>query len=93
MALAGCYGSPVFDILFGLGLAICVSTAKLYPEPFAVSLDGSSYISIGFLYLTLLSTIFICSYRGWRIEKGFGYFLYGVYAAYTVVQVLFMLSA
>ena len=92
MAIAGCYGSPVFDILFGLGLSICLSTAKIYPEPFLLSLDSSSYISIAFLYITLISTIIIISYRGWRIEKGFGYYLYGVYFAYTIMQILLVVS-
>ena len=88
MAIAGCYASPVFDMLVGLGLSTISATAKIYPEPFYITLDYSSYTSILFLYFTLLSSVFIISRRGWRLEKGFGYFLYGTYAVYTLVQLM-----
>jgi Ca2+/Na+ antiporter len=86
MAIAGCYASPVFDILFGLGLATSSATLKIYPEPFYITLNPSAYISLAFLYFTLMSSVLIISRRGWRLEKGFGYFLYGVYGIYTLVQ-------
>ena len=92
MAIAGCYGSPVFDILFGMGLSIISSTGKIYPEPFYIALDSSSFVSIGFLYFTLFTTLFVIGYRGWRIEKGFGYLLYTIYAVYTLVQVLMVVN-
>jgi Ca2+/Na+ antiporter len=88
MAIAGCYASPVFDMLVGLGLSTVSATAKIYPEPFYITLDKSSYTSIMFLYFTLFSSILIISRRGWRLEKGFGYFLYGTYAVYTLVQMV-----
>ena len=92
MALAGCYGSPVFDILFGLGVSIISSTAQLYPQTLAIQLDPSSWVSIAFLYLTLALTLVIVGHRGWRVEKGFGYLLYAIYAAYTLVQILLLIS-
>ena len=86
MAVAGCYASPVFDVLFGLGLACTHASLKLYPEPFVIQFNTSAYISLAFLYLTLISTLIIVSYRGWKIERGFGYYLIALYLVYQLVQ-------
>jgi Ca2+/Na+ antiporter len=87
MAIAGCYASPIFDMLVGLGLSTTLATTKIYPEPFVLEFDRSSYVSILFLYFTLGASLLLISRRGWRLEKNFGYFLYSVYGVYTFVQI------
>ncbi len=39
MALAGCYGSPIFDILVGLGMSFVYVTSKHYPEQYAIEVS------------------------------------------------------
>mmetsp|Transcript_19575 Transcript_19575/g.32704 ORF Transcript_19575/g.32704 Transcript_19575/m.32704 type:complete len:700 (+) Transcript_19575:50-2149(+) len=86
MALAGCYGGPVFNILMGLGVALVFATLHAYPHPYTVRLDVSSLISIAFLYIAMISTSVIIYLNGFKIERTFGIFLLSLYAVYTVFQ-------
>ncbi len=91
MAIAGCYGGPVFNILMGFGTSLMYAAAQSYPHSFAVRLDASSIVSIVFLYIALLSTAAIVSVRQYQIERWFGYYLLSVYATYTGCQFLLLL--
>lgn len=86
MAIAGCYGGPVFNILVGLGLSICYACVQTYPEPFVIRLDTSSIVSLVFLYVTLCSTALTVSMCNYRLERGMGYFLILLYVIYSLVQ-------
>lgn len=92
MALAGCYGGPVFNLLFGLGLAIAVASLDRYPAAFHIAFNASSYISLAFTMLALVSTMVVVPLRGWKMEQGLGYFLIGLYGAYTCVQMIYLVS-
>ena len=93
MALAGAYGGPVFNLLFGLGLAIGYACLDCYPAPFHILFTPSSYISMAFCMLALVSALVIVPMRGWRVEQGFGWFLLALYAFYMMVQVVYAMEA
>mmetsp|Transcript_2938 Transcript_2938/g.6806 ORF Transcript_2938/g.6806 Transcript_2938/m.6806 type:complete len:650 (-) Transcript_2938:219-2168(-) len=86
MAVAGCYGGPVFNILMGLGVALLYATWQSYPRPFEVQLDVSGFVSILFLYIVLISTAVIVPMNSFKIERNFGIYLLTLYAIYTVCQ-------
>lgn len=86
MAIAGCYGGPVFNILVGLGMGLLFGTAKAYPSSYYFRLDTSSILSLVFLLISLSSTVAIVSYRGFRIDKLFGIYLLTLYVVYTLCQ-------
>ena len=46
MAIAGCYGGPVFNLLLGLGLSFTYVCSTSFPEPFFLQLDASCKISL-----------------------------------------------
>eukprot|EP01034_Spumella_vulgaris_P002203 gene2203-2870_t len=91
MAIAGCYGGPVFNILMGFGVSLVYACSQSYPKPFSVVLDASSIVSIVFLFLALSSTVLLVSIRQYRIERWFGYYLLGVYFTYTVTQFIVLI--
>lgn len=91
MALAGCYGGPVFNILMGFGTSLVYASSKSYPDTFTVRLDASSIVSIVFLFIALTSTMAIVASREYRIERWFGIYLLTLYGLYTVCQFLLLL--
>lgn len=92
MALAGCYGGPVFNILVGLGLSLGYACSQQYPEPFEIKFDVSCFVSLVFLYISLTSTLLIVWMRGFQIERGLGFFLITLYGVYTAVQATLVFS-
>jgi sodium/potassium/calcium exchanger 6 len=88
MALAGCYGGPVFNILMGLSTALAIAALQTYPHPYPVKLDAACMLSILFLYISLISTIVIVTMNNFKIERTFGIYLISLYAVYTVCQSL-----
>lgn len=90
MALAGCYGGPVFNILVGLGLSFTYACWKSYPNQFKISLDSSSVLSLIFLYISLGSTLSIVIWRGYKLEKTTGIFLISLYILYTICQIMLL---
>eukprot|EP01038_Epipyxis_sp_PR26KG_P010277 gene10277-13819_t len=90
MAIAGCYGGPVFNILVGFGTALIYSCLTTYPTPYPVNFDKSTIISIIFLYIALISTIVIITIRQFRVEKIFGYYLVFLYFFYTAIQTVLL---
>ena len=93
MAIAGCYGGPVFNILIGLGLSISVACIKSYPSKFDVVFDLSSIVSLVFLFISLLSTVAIVTVRDFFVEKTLGYYLITLYVVYTIVQLIIVSTA
>lgn len=88
MAIAGCYGGPVFNILIGLGLSISFACIKSYPAKFDVIFDLSSIVSLVFLFISLISTIVIVTMRSFFVERTLGYYLITLYIVYTIVQLI-----
>jgi sodium/potassium/calcium exchanger 6 len=92
MAIAGCYGGPVFNILIGLGLSLTYACIQNYPKAVKLDYDLSAVISLIFLYTSLISTLIIVWLRGFKIEKSLGYYLIGLYILYTVIQVFMFIE-
>jgi Ca2+/Na+ antiporter len=88
MALAGCYGGPVFNILIGFGSSLFYATLTAYPKAYFVELDASSFVSMIFILFALLSTMAIVSYREYRMDREFGIYLITLYVLYSVAQAI-----
>jgi sodium/potassium/calcium exchanger 6 len=91
MAVTGCIGGPIFNMFIGLGLSFFYICIKEYPAPFEIQFDATSIISIAFLFVTLVGTLVIVPYRGYVLDKEFGYMLLAFYGVYTAVQFLLLL--
>jgi sodium/potassium/calcium exchanger 6 len=91
MAVAGCYGGPIFNTFFGLGMSFLYICLKTYPEPFLLAFDSTSIISILCLLATLVATLAYVSMKDYVLESRFGYFLIMLYAVYTLFQFALLL--
>lgn len=96
MALAGCYGGPVFNLLIGFGSSLLYATIQAYSATpsrhyYHLSLDASSWISLVFIVIALSSTMCIVILRDYRMDRVFGMYLLTLYAVYSVVQAILVL--
>ena len=92
MALAGCYGGPIFNILIGMGTSLSMICYHNNPKPYQFTLDASAYISIGFLFVSLISTVLITAFHRFHITAYTGYYLIVLYVVYTLTQTFLALS-
>lgn len=88
MALAGCYGGPVFNILFGLGITFSYVCWQTFPAALDIKLELSEKLSLGFLYTSLLSTLVVVTIGKFKIQRGLGIYLLALYVVFTVCQLL-----
>ena len=88
MALAGCYGGPIFNILIGMGTSLTMICYRNHPYPYKLTLDTSAYVSIGFLFVSLISTVLITAFHRFHITAYTGYCLIMLYVTYTLTQTL-----
>jgi Ca2+/Na+ antiporter len=86
MAIAGCYGGPVFNLCLGYGISFTYVSLSSYPHPFALSLDASSVISLVFLYLALSLTIIVTALNKFEMTASLGYLLLALYCLYSLAQ-------
>ena len=86
MAIAGCYAGPAFNLLVGLGLSLTYRTAMSYPHPFHFDLDVHSTISLFFIVLSLILALVVVPLKGYKLDRFFGYMLYGLYGVYSLIQ-------
>lgn len=90
MALSTCFGSPFLNQILGLGAALTLQTAKLYPEPFKFDFTWENRIpfmmAIGAVCITL-PTFHLSNYTA---PRAFAVVLIGMYIAF--VTVAFMLE-
>ena len=92
MAIAGCYGGPVFNILIGMGVSLTYLCYRDYPHPYVLVLDRSAYVSIGFLCVVLISTIILAAFLNFRLNAWIGYYLITIYVLYTITQTIIAIS-
>jgi Ca2+/Na+ antiporter len=86
MAIAGCYGGPVFNICLGYGVSFTYVTLSSFPDSFLLSIDTSSVISLVFLYVALLSSIAFTVWNNFEMTSVLGYYLLLLYCLYSVAQ-------
>jgi len=90
MAIAGCYGGPLFNLLVGLGISL---TLQCWHDGSTVfHIDVYARISLAFLFVSLLMTLMVVRANGFVFSRQFGRVLVGVYAFYSMVNLAVLLT-
>ncbi|XP_076910376.1 cation/calcium exchanger 5-like [Bidens hawaiensis] len=88
MAMAGCFAGPMFNMLFGLGTALVIQTAHVYPEAYELHFHVSIVVAFVFLILSLMGTLLVVTWCRFRVPRFWGFCLVGLYVFFIVISLI-----
>lgn len=87
IAIAGCFAGPMFNMLVGLGTALVIQTARVYPKAYVLEFHVGIVVAFVFLLLSLMGTLLMVTWTRFRVPRFWGYCLMGLYILFTVVSI------
>ncbi|KAK9732592.1 hypothetical protein RND81_04G008400 [Saponaria officinalis] len=88
LAMAGCFAGPMFNMLVGLGTALVIQTAKVYPEPYVLHFHVSIVVAFVFLFLSLMGSLLVITWSRFRVPRFWGFCLVGLYVFFTALSLI-----
>ncbi|KAG5056114.1 hypothetical protein JHK85_008624 [Glycine max] len=88
MAMAGCFAGPMFNMLVGLGTALVIQTANIYPRAYQLNFHVGIVIAFVFLLLSLMGSLLVITWCRFRVPRFWGFCLVGIYVAFTAVSLV-----
>ncbi|KAL3631709.1 Cation/calcium exchanger 5 [Castilleja foliolosa] len=88
MAMAGCFAGPMFNMLFGLGMALVIQTAKVYPEAYELRFHTSIVVAFVFLILSLMGSLLVVTWYRFRVTRFWGFCLVALYISFIVASLV-----
>lgn len=88
MAMAGCFAGPMFNMLFGLGTALVIQTANVYPEAYELHFHLSIVVAFVFLLLSLMGSLLVVTWHRFRVPRFWGFCLVGLYIFFMGVSLI-----
>lgn len=92
MAIAACFGGPLFNLLVGLGISVSYMNFRYWPQPYEISYEREIEIAFIFLTISLVSTLVFVPLNNFYFSKKHAVLLYVIYASLTVVGLLAQLG-
>ncbi|KOM52868.1 hypothetical protein LR48_Vigan09g152700 [Vigna angularis] len=86
MAMAGCFAGPMFNMLVGLGSALVIQTANIYPRAYQLNFHVGIVMAFVFLLLSLMGSLLVITWCRFRVPRFWGFCLVGIYAAFTAAS-------
>ncbi|KAI3448618.1 hypothetical protein Pfo_005283 [Paulownia fortunei] len=88
MAMAGCFAGPMFNMLFGLGTALVMQTANVFPEAYELHFHTSIVVAFVFLLLSLMGSLLVVTWYRFRVPRFWGFCLVGLYIIFIAVSLV-----
>ncbi|XP_058077754.1 cation/calcium exchanger 5 [Magnolia sinica] len=88
MAMAGCFAGPMFNMLVGLGSALVIQTADVYPKAYELHFNLGIVVAFVFLFLSLMGSLLVVTWSRFRVPRFWGYCLVGLYLLFIVVSLV-----
>ncbi|CAO2823150.1 unnamed protein product [Amaranthus hypochondriacus] len=91
IAMSGCYASPMFNTLIGLGVSLLFAAWSKGSEPYIVARDSGLFITIGFLAVGLIWALIVLPQNEMRPNKILGIGLIILYTVFISLRISFAL--
>ncbi|XWS57568.1 hypothetical protein CRYUN_Cryun09bG0184900 [Craigia yunnanensis] len=88
MAMAGCFAGPMFNMLVGLGMALVMQTANVYPKAYQLHFHIGIIIAFVFLFLSLMGSLLVITWSRFWVPRFWGFCLVGLYVLFTLVSLI-----
>lgn len=88
LAMAGCFAGPMFNMLVGLGTALVIETAKVYPEAYQLHFHISIVVAFVFLFMSLMGSLLVITWSRFRVPRFWGFCLVGLYVFFMLVSII-----
>ena len=85
MAVGACYGSPLLNILIGIGIS-CSVACITKANPFPIQFEKSLAVSSTFLLIALVSSAAFVPLNKFQSHRRYGFYLVGLYVACTATS-------
>jgi len=86
--VASCFGSPLLNDVVGLGIALTVTCAGKFPDPFTFSLNTQVYLGWTYLGVSLVSSLIVFPLSWYAPPRLYGWYLiilYFVFLCSTII--------
>uniref|UniRef100_A0A0E0M7Z6 Sodium/calcium exchanger membrane region domain-containing protein n=1 Tax=Oryza punctata TaxID=4537 RepID=A0A0E0M7Z6_ORYPU len=87
VAVAGCYGGPVFDMLVGLGVSMLLSSWAAHPQPVAMPAEAGPFQTLAFAAAGICWAVVVMSRRGMRVDRTLGFGLLAIYLCFLCINI------
>nr|KYP71246.1 Cation/calcium exchanger 3 [Cajanus cajan] len=88
MAMAGCFAGPMFNMLVGLGSALVIQTANIYPSAYKLNFHVGIVIAFVFLLSSLMGSLLVITWCRFRVPRFWGFCLVGIYVAFMAASLV-----
>ncbi|XP_074311545.1 cation/calcium exchanger 5 [Silene latifolia] len=88
LAMAGCFAGPMFNMLVGLGMALVIQTARVYPEPYVLHFHVSIVVAFVFLFMSLMGSLLVITWSRFRVPRFWGFCLVGLYVLFVALSLI-----
>ncbi|GAA0139667.1 primary active transporter [Lithospermum erythrorhizon] len=88
MAMAGCFAGPMFNMLFGLGTALVIQTADVFPEAYELHFHVSIVVAFIFLLMSLMGSLLVVTWHRFRVPRFWGFCLVGLYVIFVITSLI-----
>ncbi|KAL7205149.1 hypothetical protein ACSBR2_018136 [Camellia fascicularis] len=86
--MAGCFARPMLNMLFGLGMALVIQTANVYPKAYELHFHVSIVVAFVFLLLSLMGSLLVITWHRFRVPRFWGFCLLGLYVSFIAVSLV-----
>ncbi|KAJ3674771.1 hypothetical protein LUZ60_005387 [Juncus effusus] len=87
IAVSGCYASPLFNMVVGLGISLVFASWKEYPNSYEITTDYSMFETLIFLILGLIWVLLVLPKRGMKLDRVLGYGLLAIYLCFLILRI------